>query len=732
MIKIKQFENVFGITKLSGGEDLGRINIIYAPNGTAKSSICDAIEKISNGEDVSDIYGVSPKPTYELIVDGKIVTQNAKDTFNVVCFSGIDTYDYDKENEGLIKLAVSSSVKKQVSASKTKIDFYIKEIEKIIRVVFGSDFGKKKCNDALNYIVNFDSNRNVLVKISSLFADDQYDTLDEKFTLEDFYLFATPKVDTTIHKQNVIEKGKEYVEIIDKRMKTDVFDEKFTYFNLNSIYQTALANNYFDDSKKRLLKINGIEYSKVEIDNFLNNKAEEIFGSKELSSVFESVKKDITKNKETSNLFEFLKKKPSLLLKIDNYGKLVLSVFASLFSKEQLKSLKELYQSIDAENKFIEKILEERVNDTKIHEIWSRFNKEFSTTQFDLQIKNKLDSYLGTNVPTFVKCSKITGQEISNPDSLRFSTGEKRTYNFINLIIDIESKRDGSPLTIIFDDAAESFDYKNKYGIIDYIVSLSEDNNLQIIVLTHNFDFYRSVVLAIHDTDKKQFFAYRNSNNEVTIEDSSKGYYLNFSSFNQWKSNPKIEQYLSLIGFTRQIFQFQSNSRDPKVLKLDSYLHFFEGNTDKCDFKDLQSVLSSINIQFPVSLNITDNYLKTLNGVALNISTGIINETDLEYKLTLGLALRIFFERIIFLEYKNVNGVSLIIQNEFGRSRELLQEAKKLFSVDDYLCLVEINSINPSYVHINSFMYEPLIDVGIEKLAELFDWLIVKNSKYKL
>lgn len=732
MLRIKKFRNVFGIKSLSGAENLGRINVIYAPNGTAKSSFCDAIKNISEGKDVSDIFGNLPSPEYELIVDGKTIDQNTNDSFNVVCFSGISEYIYNQENEKLINLAISNDIKKKVSESRKKVDDYINKIQLLIQGVFGSDFGKKKFNDSINYLTNIFDLPFSLESISSLVAGGEYDDIGIKFTAQDFYLFATSKVDAAVHKDGVIEKGKEYFESVDKKLKTDIFDESFTYFNLNNVYQSAISNNYFDDKGKRLLKINDVEYKKEDIEKFLDDKSKQIFGSKELSLVFEGVKKDISKNKETVELFDFLKKNPSIFLKLDNYKRLVLSIFASLFSDEQINELKKLNSSLDDENNKISKIVEEKVNDTKIHEIWSKFKRNFSTTKFDLDIKNKVDSYLGISVPTFVKCSKENGEEIMDPDELRFSTGEKRVYNFINLIIDIESKRDGKPLTVIFDDAAESFDYKNKFGIIDYISSIADDNNLQLIILTHNFDFYRSIILAIQEQDKKLYFAYRNSMNEVTFYDSNKKYYLNVSNFNSWKNNPSIEQYFSLIGFSRQIIQFGSSAHEPDVLTLDNYLHYFEGTTDVEDFSGAQGVLSKLNINLPASLNVTDNYLKTLYKIAIDLCNKSIVETDLEFKLTLGLSLRVFFERMIFLEYKNVHHVSLIITDQFNRSKELLNVAKVLFSNDDFLYLTEINTINPSYVHINGFMYEPLIDVGFEKLVELFNWLSNKNAKFPL
>ena len=48
MIKILNYKNIYGISELFGADNLAQINVIYAPNGTAKSSIADSLEKISN------------------------------------------------------------------------------------------------------------------------------------------------------------------------------------------------------------------------------------------------------------------------------------------------------------------------------------------------------------------------------------------------------------------------------------------------------------------------------------------------------------------------------------------------------------------------------------------------------------------------------------------------------------------------------------------------------------
>ena len=50
---------------------------------------------------------------------------------------------------------------------------------------------------------------------------------------------------------------------------------------------------------------------------------------------------------------------------------------------------------------------------------------------------------------------------------------------------------------IIFDDVADSFDYKNKFAIIEYIRDLHLSNDFRLIILTHNFDFYRTIASRI-------------------------------------------------------------------------------------------------------------------------------------------------------------------------------------------------------------------------------------------
>ena len=90
MISIKKFENIFGISQLKGADDLSKINVIYAPNGTAKTSIADALKHISDKEigKIKDVYGVTSEPCFDINVDGKSCTEKNLIDFKVIKYSG--------------------------------------------------------------------------------------------------------------------------------------------------------------------------------------------------------------------------------------------------------------------------------------------------------------------------------------------------------------------------------------------------------------------------------------------------------------------------------------------------------------------------------------------------------------------------------------------------------------------------------------------------------------------
>ncbi len=46
---------------------------------------------------------------------------------------------------------------------------------------------------------------------------------------------------------------------------------------------------------------------------------------------------------------------------------------------------------------------------------------------------------------------------------------------------------------LVFDDVVDSFDYANKYAFIEYLKEFSEIEDVYVLLLTHNYDFFRTV-----------------------------------------------------------------------------------------------------------------------------------------------------------------------------------------------------------------------------------------------
>src|SRR5690606_4640876 len=107
------------------------------------------------------------------------------------------------------------------------------------------------------------------------------------------------------------------------------------------------------------------------------------------------------------------------------------------------------------------------------------------------------------------------------------SKGEQRAFYILQLLFDVESRKQMNQKTLlILDDIANSFDYKNKYAIIEYIKELHQNTIFKLLILTHNFDFYRTVAkrLSLDRERRCILMTLRNDTREVSLV---QGGYLN-------------------------------------------------------------------------------------------------------------------------------------------------------------------------------------------------------------
>lgn len=732
MIKIKKFEHVYGIESLIGCEKLKRINIIYAPNGTAKSSICDGLLKISRCESCDDVYHVAPNASYELDVNGDTITETTKKPFEIICYSGTEPFEINKENSNLINIVASSSAKVSLKPHIDEIAKQLNAVKHMLETVFGKKYGIKAYEESLNSVVDSNGIRDTLRKL--IYSGPFSHIKPYSFSVDiDLFLNMTSAVASkAVSTDEIQNECANYFSIISKPIVDSIITDDFSLDNLQNVYMSALNENYFDDAEKRKFEINGVSYNKKGIKEIIDKKETLIYGTHEARESFAAVSKYLKKG-NLSKFKDSLEKNKQLIPELIDYHSMAKRLFVSLIGPSNSMIIDLARATIEKEMKEISRITSSNINDNVIETIKNKYQSMFSFEKFHLEIENKINAYLGTEIPTFVKYENETNTLIEDPKDYRFSTGEIRAYNFLNFIIETEAMRTrGVQFTIVLDDVAESFDYKNKYGIINYIQSLQNDPNIQLIVMTHNFDFYRSIILAFGERNADCFFAYKDNLNNVQLYESKKKYYLNISNFNMWKNNPDNKKFIALIPFARTIFQLQDN-HDCDIDTVLKYLHYDIG-LESLQMNDIINILiNKMNVNScPSNISPSDSYLNILANISSTICSSDIRETDLEDKIVVGLYLRVFSERFLTKRFIDSTGNNPTIVDEHRRGRELYDQCKSHLSQEEKDVIEAINVICPPYVHVNSFMYEPLIDVSGDELKKQYMSLSNLNNVWPL
>ena len=138
------------------------------------------------------------------------------------------------------------------------------------------------------------------------------------------------------------------------------------------------------------------------------------------------------------------------------------------------------------------------IDDTPWKRALDIFDQRFSVP-FSMSVSNLKGAIIGESVP-HVEFTFTNGKDTKTMDRKHLeelntlSQGEKRALYLLNIIFDIEQlKALGKEVLLIVDDIADSFDYKNKYAIIEYLYEIAQENNFYMLILTHNFDFHRTV-----------------------------------------------------------------------------------------------------------------------------------------------------------------------------------------------------------------------------------------------
>ena len=298
------------------------------------------------------------------------------------------------------------------------------------------------------------------------------------------------------------------------------------------------------------------------------------------------------------------------------------------------------------------------------------------------------------------------------------SNGELRALYILNIIFEVAARIQSTQETLfVIDDIADSFDYKNKYAIIEYLNDISKESIFKQIILTHNFDFYRTVSSRL-DMNRENKLQTVKTNNEIKL---IKETYQN-NPFLHWKGNFHINgneaMLIASIPFVRNLVEYSGSLTNFR--KLTSLLHIKEDSAS-ITIKDLEKILKDVLIdKADLVLN---NHTKPVLDLIYETSAKIFANTDevieLENKIVLAMTIRLKAESFMIKKLNNEVFWKSIVGNQtmilFTKYSETFPNELREIKI-----LEDVNLMTPENIHVNSFMYEPILDMSNESLKRLY------------
>lgn len=700
-------ENCFGINKLKHSFSFTKSNtiVVYASNGIMKTSFANTFQELSKGGTPRDrLFG--KEASYSIKVDNNEI--EIKDILVVKSFESINTTEsqskllvdekskeeYDSIFQGLIELK-----DKMIVDLNRKSGIPKKQIEQTLL----NDFEQKSI---------FDLFKNI----------SQQDLIDNYSSLKYNALFNADVIDF-LTKPNVKNKIEEYFNTYNDLVKnSNVF--KTGVFNpgrADTVAQTLNKEGYFHANHRVLF--DGDEDPIIDNNQLESRLLEEkkaIIENENLLKIEKEIKKVAVKQ-----FRELIEKNPLIVSEYNDIKEFRKKVWVSYFSNLKF-FLTEIVDSYNMGSKRLSEIEQEARNqETDWDKIIGKFNDRFFVP-FKATITNKDSSILGKSAPNiaFQFQNKNGAPKTFNKDELNrediLSQGERRAMYLMNVLFNIEAKKkENAETLLIIDDIADSFDYKNKYAIIQYLSDINKDNSFKQIILTHNYDFYRTIQSRLLDGTNKRDCSFMAIKDDDEITLIGTGHNYQSEPFNYWKKKLDIPvMLLASIPFVRNLIEFKDEDSSVDFTLLTSLLHI-KSDTDTITVAQLKTIYEKvIRSNGFEKYNQTDT-IKSILECEINkiVSNPIVKGINLEEKIVLSIAIRLKAEEYMFLKVRDKTPFS---KYQTGKLFERFKNEFKGILDKEINKLDEVNLITPENIHINSFMFEPIIDLSIDHLVKLY------------
>lgn len=714
------WENCFGIKKIKQDFIFGKfkIQLIYAPNGVMKTSFAKTMRYLesNNSEDLPRDRLKNLQGKYSTRVDGSdidkeviYVINGESDIDSSGSFSNFLASKELKERYETLKNVIE--IKKNAFITKLKTISQSSDCEQEILNTFSKN-EKDNIFDVLGYLAL------ELQKPTEIYEFKYNNIFDKKDAVKKF---------VEKYKNQLNEYISRYEELLSK---SDFFAKKnnhnFGTYQATQLYQSVEDGNFFGVNHKIILQ-NQEEISSVQsLQEKITAEQEKILSDKALKKTFDTITKAIDKNAELRDFKSVIETHQDWIPEIINYEEFKKKVWLGFISKPEIKILFNEYLDVYNSNKDeLHKIISDAGKQMdKWRNIIELYKARFHVP-FNVSIDNQEDIILNEKAAKL----KFTyyddmGNEIETEKNKLdeiLSRGERRAFIIMQFIFEMESRKAKNQETLlIMDDIAESFDYQNKYAIVEYIKDLSESKNFYSIILTHNYDFYRTVSSRLNVNGKNLWLVEKLPNHEIKFNGGEYTGNVFIKAFIEHSKESEI--FISMLPFVRNLIEHTKGTESEEYKTLTNCLHIKE-RTRLITVKEVAEIMTEYTQGKGIKHEQTDDYffdlvMNTADKIAAKSN---INSIKLENKIVLSIAIRLLAEQYMYDAMIKAGKKEADFAVDSQQTGKWTAKFKKFCSNDTNTTIIdEVNVMTPEVIHLNSFMYEPLIDMSLHHLKKLY------------
>lgn len=715
MDKLKlQLEHCYGIRKLDVVLDFGgnAAIAIYAPNGSMKSSLASTFQDIADGK-VSRDRIFPNRATVRVVQDENSANIGAADVLVLRPYE-----EFASKGNATATLLVNAALRQEyealhagVTAARAALITAVKATAKTKRPVerevlsafapAGGDF------DATLASLKEELSKDW----EPAFKAVPYDVLNDERVVA---FLAQGDFRTAIN---------DYTKKYNELLAASKYFKKggFNYYAATNVAKELKASGFF--KAKHTVSLNGDEKkeisSEAELQALVDAERAKISEDAALRKKYEELERQIQKNAQLREFEAYMQGHEELLPELADppafnrklwmsYLKANYALYADLVNKVEQAAVRSAEIEAQAGQEH-----------TQWQDVIDIFNNRF-IVPFHLEVANKIQVVLGKETAPrlgFVFKDGNDHAQVERDALLQtLSTGEKKAFHVLNMLFDIEVRRAARQNTLlVVDDIADSFDYKNKYAIVQYLSDLAEDQHFKLLILTHNFDFYRTIE-SRRLVQRENCFMVSKTTAGVTLE-AAQGVRNIF--INSWKRAffADDRKKICCVPFMRNLIEYTKGSADPDYLILTSLLHWKAG-TDQITVADLDGIYTRLFGATGQSGNAAArvvDLLATEVAACLQAPDGI----NFENKVVLAIATRLQAERFMAAKINDGAWLANITANQ---TPELLKRYRTDFPTElaNIGVIQRVLLMTPENIHLNSFMYEPILDMSDQHLRRLY------------